>query len=155
MRPEEEIRFLVLGAQREGSRALAAALEPLGLTPAQSEVIRCLGDAGPLTLKALGEMLVCESGSPSRLVDTMVGRDLVVRKEDPNDRRQVTLTLTAIGKRLDRDVRKVEDAMYVQISAQLGKAGIAQALAMLRPLVEDSVAGNALAKRKAAKAKSG
>ena len=43
MRQEEEVRFLVLGVQREGSRALAAALAPLGLTPAQSEVIRCLG----------------------------------------------------------------------------------------------------------------
>jgi DNA-binding MarR family transcriptional regulator len=151
VRPEEELRFLVLGAQREGSRDLAAALAPLGLTPAQSEVIRCLGDAGALSLKSLGEMLVCESGSPSRLVDTLVGRDIVVRKEDPTDRRQVALTLTATGKKLDRDVRKVEEAMYAAIGAQLGKAGMAQALAMLRPLVEGSVAANALAKRKAVK----
>jgi MarR family transcriptional regulator, organic hydroperoxide resistance regulator len=151
VRPEEELRFLVLGAQREGSRGLAAALAPLGLTPAQSEVIRCLGDTGALSLKSLGEMLVCESGSPSRLVDTLVNRDIVVRTEDPNDRRQVALTLTSTGKKLDREVRKVEEAMYAAIGAQLGKAGMAQALAMLRPLVEGSVSGNALARRKAAK----
>ncbi|RIJ19988.1 MarR family transcriptional regulator, partial [Clavibacter michiganensis subsp. insidiosus] len=35
MRPAEELRYLILGAQREGARAYAAALAPTGLTPAQ------------------------------------------------------------------------------------------------------------------------
>ena len=79
MRPEEELRFLILGAQREGNRLLAAQLSPLGLTPSQAEVIRCLGDYGSMSLRALGELLVCESGSPSRLVDALVSREIVAR----------------------------------------------------------------------------
>lgn len=148
MRPEEELRFLVLGAQREGSRALTAALAPLSLTPAQSEVIRCLGDAGSLSLKALGGMLICESGSPSRLVDTLVGRDIVARKEDAEDRRQVVLTLTASGRKLDEAIRKVEAELYARIGTGLGKARVRQALTLLRPLVEGSIAGKAIASRK-------
>src|SRR5262249_38405594 len=153
MRPEEELRFLVLGAQREGSRQMSAALAPLGLTPAQAEVVRCLADHGPMSLRELGSMLVCETGSPSRLVDAGGGREMVPRKEDRADRRWVTLALTAEGKRLDRAVRKIEDALYAQIGAQLGTDGIGMALALLRPLVADSPGGEAIARRKSAEGK--
>src|SRR3954470_14953557 len=121
MRPEEELRFLILGAQREGSRALTAQLSPLGLTPSQAEVVRCLADYGPMSLRALGGLLVCESGSPSRLVDALVGRDIVARREDPADRRQVTLELTRAGRTLNRKVRKVEEQLYSAICSQLGE----------------------------------
>jgi len=149
MRPEEELRFLILGAQREGNRLLAAQLSPLGLTPSQAEVIRCLADYGSMSLRALGELLVCESGSPSRLVDALVSREIVARRENPDDRRQVTLELTRIGKGLDGKVRQIEEAMYAQIGSQLGKAGMTSALALLRPLVAGSISGEAIARRKA------
>ena len=48
MSPPEELRFLILGAQREGNRILADRVSPLGLTPAQAEVIRCLNDGPPM-----------------------------------------------------------------------------------------------------------
>jgi DNA-binding MarR family transcriptional regulator len=102
-----------------------------------------------MSLKDLGAMLVCETGSPSRLVDTLVGREVVTRREGEIDRRQVTLTLTAEGKRLDRAVRKFEDAMYEQISMQLGAGGVKTGLALLRPLVAGTLAGEAIARRKA------
>jgi len=149
MRPEEELRFLILGAQREGSRLLSAQLSPLGLTPSQAEVVRCLADHGPLSLRALGELLVCESGSPSRLVDALVGRDIVVRREDPADRRQVTLELSRSGWSLEGKVRQIEHQIYGVIGGQLGKAGLASALALLRPLVAGSISGDAIARRKA------
>ena len=148
MRPEEELRFLILAAQREGNRTLTAMLAPHGLTPSQAEVVRCLADYGPMSLRELGAILVCESGSPSRLVDTLVGRELVTRREDATDRRLVTLALTLEGKRLDRAVRKVEDAMYERIGGALGATGLNTALSLLRPVVEGSPGGEAIARRK-------
>src|SRR3954465_9574469 len=56
----EELRYLVLGAQREGARVLADLLRPAGLTAAQAEVLAVLRDAGrPLTLREIGDRLVC------------------------------------------------------------------------------------------------
>jgi hypothetical protein len=103
-----------------------------------------------MSLKALGGLLVCESGSPSRLVDALVGRDIVARREDTADRRQVTLELTRNGRDLDGKVRTIEDRLYTSIGSQLGKAGLASALALLRPLVADTVSGQAISRRKAA-----
>ena len=67
IRTAEELRYLILAIQRAGNRVLAAGLRPLGLTPSQGEVIRVLLDYQPLTLSALGELLICEHGNnPSR-----------------------------------------------------------------------------------------
>src|SRR5262245_7452406 len=83
MKVVEELRYLVLAIQREGNRLLAAELRPLGITPSQAEVLRVLRDHGPLTLNALGDLLVCETGnSPSRLVDRLVAQGLVKRGID-------------------------------------------------------------------------
>src|SRR5512132_4399231 len=83
MKVAEELRYLVLAIQREGNRLLAAELKPLGITPSQAEVLRVLRDHGPLTLNALGGLLVCETGnSPSRLVDRLVARGLIQRDID-------------------------------------------------------------------------
>jgi hypothetical protein len=48
MRPLEEAALLILAAQREGHRLMASALRPLGVTPAQAEVLQVLADRQPL-----------------------------------------------------------------------------------------------------------
>src|SRR5215831_19475198 len=93
MQPVEELRYLILAAQREGNRILAEALRPLGLTPSQAEALRVLQDHEPLSLIALGDLLVCETGSPSRLVQGLVEDGLVERVPSTTDKRMVTLTL--------------------------------------------------------------
>jgi MarR family transcriptional regulator, organic hydroperoxide resistance regulator len=149
MRPVEELRFLILAAQREGNRMLSQALRPLGITPAQSEVLRLLQDHQPLTLFGLGELLVCESGaSPSRLVDRLVTAGLVSRVESATDRRQVSLTLTADGRRIARRVATIEDQLYRELDAASAGHDTAGVIDLLRAFVADLPAGMAVARRR-------
>ena len=145
MRQAEQIRYLVLAAQREGNRRLAAALLPLDLTPAQSEILRILGDHNGLTVNGVGAMLVCDSGvNPSRLVDRLVQAGLVERTADANDRRRVRLTLTARGRALEEGVRAIENAIYDEIDRLPASEELARALAIL---VDGLPAGEALKRR--------
>lgn len=148
MRPEEELRFLILGAQREGNRILADMLSPLGVTPSQAEVIVCLADGGPMALNVLGKLLVCETGSPSRLVDALVRRSIVARSENPNDRRQVTLELSAVGVGLAKEIQKVEAQLYSWLSQKLSPQQMLATIDALGGLVEGTVAGDTVAHRK-------
>jgi len=149
MSPEEELRFLVLGAQREGSRAFTEMLAPMGLTPAQAEVVSCLRAGGPMALNELGRLLVCETGSPSRLVDNLVGRQIVARQENPLDRRRVTLELTPEGARLAGELRRVEDQLHGWIGERLGAETVATLVDHLRRITEGTPSGNAIARRRA------
>jgi DNA-binding MarR family transcriptional regulator len=151
MEPVEELRYLVLGAQREGARALAELLRPAGLTAAQAEVVAVLRDArGPLTVREIGERLVCEGGSPSRLVSSVVDAGLLERGERPGDRRAVEHSLTADGRRVARQVTEAERRLYDGLAAALGDRDVRAVVRGLRKLVDGRPAGAAIERRRSA-----
>ena len=144
----EELRYLVLAVQREGNRLLAAELKPVGVTPSQAEVLRVLSGREPLTLNGLGELLVCETGSsPSRLVDRLVALGLVLRQDDPQDRRAITLTLTEEGRRVEHRVAAAERRLYKKLADLTQGQTLEPALDLLRAVAQEFPAGRALARR--------
>ncbi|HEY4386327.1 MAG TPA: MarR family transcriptional regulator [Ktedonobacteraceae bacterium] len=147
MQPIEELRYLILAAQREGGRMLAEALRPLNLTAAQAEVLRVLQDHQPLSLVALGELLICESGSPSRLVNGLVEAGLVARIPSPLNGRKVILTLTPDGLAKAAQVHSLEDDVYRTLAEQFIDAPLPAIITVLRKFVEGRPAGDALARR--------
>ena len=151
MRAAEQLRYLVLAAQREGNRQLLRALAPLGLTPSQAEVLRILGDHAPLTLSALGDLLVCESGTnPSRLADRLVTAGLVERTTGAADRRQISLTLSEAGRALDAKVRTIESDLYASVDTALAGVDAEAVVEVLRRLTAGSPSGRAFDNRVAA-----
>ncbi|AWS40318.1 MarR family winged helix-turn-helix transcriptional regulator [Streptosporangium sp. 'caverna'] len=148
MRRAEELRYLILAAQREGNRLLGQALRPLGITSSQAEVIRILQDRGSLTLNGLGDLLVCESGnSPSRLVDRLASAGLVNRQVSAHDRRHIELSLTEEGLRLARLIIEIEEDLYRSIDAAAEGHDLDEITGFLRTFVADLPAGQALARR--------
>jgi DNA-binding MarR family transcriptional regulator len=149
MDPTEELRYLVLGAQREGARALTDLLRPVGLTPAQAEVLAVVRDARQaLTVREIGERLVCEGGSPSRLVASVVDAGLLQRGEREGDRRAVELSLTPDGAQAARAVAEAEKELHAWLSSSLSEREIGAAVSALRKLVDGRQTGTAIARRR-------
>ena len=152
MTPAEELRYLVLALQREGNREFADSLKPMGLTPSQAEVLNVLDQFGQLTLTELGERLVCEAGSPSRLVNNMVKNGYIAKTPDPLDGRAVNLSLSDMAQDLMPKLRAIE-VEYNDAVGQIAKTlpiSLETALEMFRVLVADTPAGNAVSLRKQA-----
>ena len=113
------LRYLILALQRQGNREFAELLSPLGLTPSQAEALEVIGDHGPLTTAQVGGYLVCESGSPSRLLKTLAEKGITVRSTPLDNRRATLHTLTPAGKKLLNQVREVTDRFHAQILARM------------------------------------
>lgn len=147
----EELRYLVLAAQREGNRRLTEALRPLGVTPAQAEVLTVLaGSHEPLSVKELGALLVCETGSPSRLTRTVVATGWAEQVPDEADGRLTRLRLTPSGADLAARVAEVEKAFHGQLAAALPDDGSTErTVRVLRSLVAGGPAGAAIERRRA------
>ena len=143
----EELRYLFLAVQREGNRALTDALAPLDLTPAQAEVLQALEQYNSLTLVELGERLVCENGSPSRLVTSMVDKGLVQKTTSTTDRRASKLTLSPRARELMPMLNEIESGFNQQLGF-LDAATLEQALKLLWRLAENTTSGQALQRRK-------
>lgn len=149
MHRSEELRYLILAAQREGNRMLAQALKPLAVTPSQAEVLSLLRTRQPLSLNGLGDLLVCESGnSPSRLVDRLVASGLIERTVDDADRRHIKLSLTPEGARVADEIATIENELHAAIDSVSAGHDMDEVIGLLWTLVGDLPAGRALSRRK-------
>jgi DNA-binding MarR family transcriptional regulator len=147
--PIEELRYLVLAAQRDGNRLLAAMLRPLGLTPAQSEVLTVRAGAGrPLTVREVGDLLVCEPGSPSRLVASLADAGHVARRPHPQDGRAAALELTDAGRRAAEQASAIEERFHDELRARMtSQRDVAATVRTLRAIAHDGASADALQRR--------
>ncbi len=147
MRPGEQLRYLVLAAQREGNRILAAGLKPLGLTPAWAEAISVLDEREPQTIRELGRLLVCEGDHPSRLVNRMIAAGLLTTEATPDDDRARWLRLTPAARALLPRLREIEDGLHTAIEDRFDPADLEACRAVLGDFVQGLPAGDALQRR--------
>lgn len=97
------------------ARSLAEASEQVTLTQYRALVI--LASRGPQNVAALAEALAVTPPTASRLCDRLVRKRLVRRRTDRNDRRQVRLALTEVGRHLVDKVtenrrREIEELLW-------------------------------------------
>jgi DNA-binding MarR family transcriptional regulator len=133
--PLYEFALSVKAIQRELERQTNAAMEPLGLTGAQADALMVIGQAGPLSLKDLGAMLIAEAGHPSRLVDRLVEAGLVERRPADDDRRRIVLTLTPRGRKLNERAGEVRESIFELAGQLVGGRDLEPVLETLREFV--------------------
>jgi DNA-binding MarR family transcriptional regulator len=85
---------------------VAAALQPLDVSPAGGLVLGILKDAGrPCPPNFISERLIVSRATVTGVLDTLVKRGLVRREPHPTDRRMVLVHLTKVGGRMADRVR--------------------------------------------------
>lgn len=118
-------------------RGLAQAVEPLGISPAQYNVLRILRGAGieGLPTLAVRDRLVEEAPGITRLIDKLEKARAVRRDRTGRDRRTVRVMITPTGlELLDQAERKVrtlldrfssslpDEALHRELSSLLAQA---------------------------------
>ncbi|MFE7580137.1 MarR family winged helix-turn-helix transcriptional regulator [Streptomyces gardneri] len=119
-------------------RDFAAAAAHHGLTSTQAKVLAQLN--GPLPMRALATLLVCDASNVTGIIDRLEARALVRREPDPSDRRVKNVVATDEGRDIIRRVREEMQAT----SGALDTLDAAESttlydlLARLRPGMEKS-----------------
>ncbi|MEI8134359.1 MAG: MarR family transcriptional regulator [bacterium] len=92
-------------------RVAATKLKAYNLTPQQYNVLRILrGQHGnPATINLVTERMIDKSSNASRLVEKLVQKELVIRRECPSDRRQVDVVISESGLKLLAEIDVLED----------------------------------------------
>jgi DNA-binding MarR family transcriptional regulator len=134
--PLLELAMSVKAAQRELERRQNEAMRPLGLTAAQADALLVIGQAGPLSLNELGDLLIAEAGHPSRLVDRLVEADLVQRRPADDDRRRVELSLTPRGRRLQKRIVAARESVLELGHALVGDRDLEPTLDLFREMLK-------------------
>lgn len=114
---EPDLAILIAAGYRALTERLDRAMQDAGIEmrPAWGYVLRALA-AEPLPLGRLAELMDVTKQATQQTVDDMVAADLVVRRNDSEDRRRKRLELTAKGRR----VRRIADDESARLERELG-----------------------------------
>lgn len=132
------LRYLILGIQAEGERALNAALQDAGtdLTATRSEVLEVLAEQGAMSQSELAGQLVCTKGNISRLLDRMQAKGLLRRDPDPESRRRVVVRISDEGREAYRAAEPVLETLLRSIRALYDRDELATLTRLLGRLAD-------------------
>lgn len=107
----------------------------LGVTAQQRFVIRLVGRLPGITPGELADLLHVDRGSITAVLKRLEARQLILRTPDEDDRRRVSLSLTAQGRKLNLPaVTSVEHAIELALE-QSSDADIAAVRRLVRRLI--------------------
>lgn len=123
----------LLQAGRQWRRMAEKELETLGISEASAAPLLWTGRlGGGVRQVTLAAYVGIEGPSLVRLLDQLAASDLIIRKDDPTDRRAKTIWLTAAGERLSAQIEDLLVGVRGQVLAEVGEADLAAALRVLK-----------------------
>jgi DNA-binding MarR family transcriptional regulator len=125
-------------------------LKPLGLGSKQASVLRYLAAHRRCSHADLARHTITDPAAAGRIVDTLIRRGLVLRKEHPSDRRRWMLSLTPQGRQAAERIAAVFKGMAAVLASPLNTRERLELVAAL-----DKVADSLAAKSSNIKPKKG
>jgi DNA-binding MarR family transcriptional regulator len=92
----------------------------LDITMAQAKLLYVLMAAGELSLSQTAAQLGVAISTASGAVDHLVDLGLVDRSEDPANRRQIRVSVSATGREVLEQMREFSTRQFMELAAQLG-----------------------------------
>ncbi|GAC1042430.1 MarR family winged helix-turn-helix transcriptional regulator [Rhizobium sp. No.120] len=127
----------LLTTGRQWRRAVDLALSSHGISEAVAAPLLWIGRlGGGVRQVVLATYVGIEGPSLVRLIDQLESMDLVIRKDDPTDRRAKGLWLTPEGEKLASRMEDVLDELRSRILANIDPADIEAAVRVLKAFEE-------------------
>ena len=120
-RLEEQLCFAVYQTGHAFNRVYRPVLAKLGLTYPQYLVMLVLWQEDGLTVKALGERLMLDSGTLTPLLKRLEAAGLLRRERGREDERQVLIALTPKGEALREKARAVPQSILAASACSVGE----------------------------------
>ena len=145
MSNDRRLGYLLKHAQQRFSELTAIRFGPLGISGREAAVLRAVGrggpDAGggdgPASQGEVARRLGVDRTTMVALIDDLQDKGLVLRRQDPDDRRKNAVELTDAGGRALREAERAADEVERSFLAPLSDAEAEQFRRALRVLVSD------------------
>ena len=106
-----EIYKLINRINKKFEKLQRKIIQKENLTTAQYSILQQLWKTDGVQFKTLADACCCSQSTITGIVDTMEKKDIVVRKDNPEDRRSVLVILTEKGKTLENETPKMNSIL--------------------------------------------
>jgi DNA-binding MarR family transcriptional regulator len=107
-----------------------------GLSPAQANTLFFIKRAGSAGVSNIGDDLGITSAAASQMIERLVQQGLILRSEDPNDRRLKRIVLSDKGTQLIREGFRAQQVWQDDLAGCLNPQELAQVTDALNLLAE-------------------
>ncbi len=107
------------------------------ISPEEWAVLLVLWSKGPQTPSTLSEETIRDRTTVTRLIDGMVGKELVVRSENPADRRRTDISLTPAGEAMEAELVPIAVELIGQVSDGVTRRDLETTRKTLRALSDN------------------
>ena len=128
---DEHLCFIMDVATRRITKFYNRRLRKFGITYNHLFILKCLWEREGLNVKDLSKLLLLDSSSLTGHLDRMERVGLVVRKDDPVDRRAVRVFLTDKGRRLKKQLEPIGKELKETLQKEEPKERVAAFVAGL------------------------
>ena len=129
---ERCLYFNLNALTRKVNRIWEAEFRQTGLSPPHAYLIRLVLDEPGLSQKHLADALHLDPSTVTRFVDALAARQLVRRDTSSSDRRSATVFPTREGKRLQKKLENIGEALFQTLRKRLGDKAFRQLVNSLR-----------------------
>jgi homoprotocatechuate degradation regulator HpaR len=133
----QSLPMALLRAREAVMREFRPLLRSLDLTEQQWRVLRALRAMSEVDATTLAQATFLLAPSLTRILRDLGDRKLIQRRARPGDQRASLVSLSATGLQLLDEAGLRSEAIYRALETRLGKARIAQIMAMLAALEGD------------------
>jgi DNA-binding MarR family transcriptional regulator len=98
--------YLLKHVQQRFSELTAARLAPLGISGREAAVLRAIDTTAPASQGEVARMMGVDRTTMVALIDDLQRKGLVLRCQDPEDRRKNVVALTDVGRDTLRDAAR-------------------------------------------------
>ncbi len=133
---EKHVGFWLRFVSNHVSHAFARKLLASGVTVAEWVVMREMFDDEEISPGVLAERIGMTRGGVSKLVDRLLSKKLITRRERSDDRRFQSIALTAAGRRLIPRLAALADQNDEEFFHPLSAGERAALIAMMKKLVQ-------------------
>jgi homoprotocatechuate degradation regulator HpaR len=136
MRPfQRSLPMQLMRAREAVMQRFRPHLNEHGLTDQQWRIVRALNEVETMDIAALGRACCLHTASLSRIVPNLEAEGLVSRRANTQDQRRVSVSLTAKGRKLFETVAPLSEAIYAQLTQEVGPQRMEQIYGLLDDVI--------------------
>jgi DNA-binding MarR family transcriptional regulator len=109
----------------------------LHLTYEMLEVMICLWRQDGVNQQLIADITLRDKSAMTYLVDNLIKRKMITRKEDERDRRNKLIYLTAEGKRLQETLQPWVSEMYDRATSGVEEASLVNGAALIEHMIKN------------------